>query len=209
MEEALRAMKRLGADLIDPADMPTKGKFEDSEFEVLLYEFKADLNTYLAGLDPAVQVRSLEDIIQFNEVNREREMPYFGQEIMLKAQAKGPLTEKAYLDALEKNRRLSRAEGIDAIMDRHRLDAIVAPTTGPAHKTDLVYGDRDTGGSTSPAAVAGYPSITVPAGSVYGLPVGISFFGRAYSEPKLLAFAFAFEQGTRFRRQPRFLPTVL
>jgi amidase len=153
-------------------------------------------------------VRTLQDIIQFNEHSHQKEMPYFGQDILLKAEAKGSLTEKAYLDAREKCRRLSREEGIDAIMNQYRLDALVAPTTGPAHVTDLAYGDRRIGGSTSPAAIAGYPSITVPAGFVAGLPVGISFFGRAYSEPVLLKLAFGFEQATKLRQPPRFLPTL-
>jgi amidase len=135
-------------------------------------------------------------------------MPFFGQETMLKAEAKGPLSEKAYLEAREKCRRLSRDEGIDAIMGEHRLDALVAPTTGPAHVTDLVYGNRGIGGSTSPAAMAGYPNITVPAGFVSGMPVGISFFGRAYSEPVLLKLAFAYEEGTKVRKRPEFMATV-
>jgi amidase len=208
MESAIAEMKRLGAILIDPADIPTKGKFGGSEFEVLLYEFKRDLNAYLAGLGPSAPVHTLKEIVEFNERNKEKEMPCFGQDIFLKAEAKGPLTDPAYRDALEKNRRLSRTEGIDAIMNQHKLDAIVAPTTGPAHAIDFIYGDRDTGGSTSPAAVAGYPSITVPAGHVFGLPVGISFFGQAYSEPKLLQLAFAFEQATMVRQPPQFSPTA-
>jgi amidase len=205
VQDALAEMGRRGAVLIDPADLPSHGKFGDAEFEVLLYEFKAVLNRYLAGLGPGVPVRSLQEIIQFNERHSEAEMPYFQQEIMHKAEAKGPLTDQPYLDALNKCRRLSRTEGIDSIMNEHRLDALIAPTTGPAHLTDLVYGDRDIGGSTEPAAVAGYPSITVPMGFVSGLPVGISFFGRAYSEPTLLKLAFAFEQTTRLRRAPQFL----
>jgi len=208
MEAALTEMKSRGAILIDPANIPTKGKFDDSEFEVLLYEFKADLNAYLATLGPTAPVHSLADLIAFNEHHKDSEMPYFGQEIFRQAEAKGPLTEKSYLDALERNHRLARAEGIDAVLKQHRLDALVAPTTGPAHMTDIVYGDRDTGGSTSPAAVAGYPSITVPAGTVAGLPVGLSFFGAAYSEPVLLRLAFAFEQAARARRIPRFLTTT-
>jgi amidase len=167
------------------------------------------LNAYLAALGPGAPVKSLQDIIEFNERNRDQEMPFFGQEIFLKAQEKGPLTDKAFVDALEKNHRLSRTEGIDALMQEHNLDAIVSPTTGPAHKTDLVYGDRDTGGCTTPAAVAGYPHITVPAGDVFGLPVGLSFFGRAFSEPILFKCAFAFEQATKARQAPRFLPTLL
>jgi len=135
-------------------------------------------------------------------------MPYFGQELFIQAQEKGPLTDKAYIDALERCARLSRQEGLDALMDRHHLDAVVAPSGGPAGKTDPVYGDRDAGGSSSPAAVAGYPNVTVPAGYVFGLPVGISFFGRAYSEPTLLRLAYAFEQGTKVRRAPTFASSV-
>jgi len=207
-EATLEVLKSCGAILIDPANIPTKGKFYDSEELVLQYEFKADLNAYLAGLGPSAPVKTLQDIIQFNERNREKEMPFFAQEIFLKAQARGPLTDKAYLDALEKDHRLSRDEGIDALMNEHKLDAIVSPTTGPAQKTDLVYGDRDTGGCTTPAAVAGYPHITVPAGNLFGLPVGLSFFGRAFSEPTLFKCAFAFEQATKARKPPRFLPTL-
>src|SRR6266480_2214707 len=205
METAIEEMKKLGAVMVDPADIPTKGKFGGSEFEVLLYEFKADLNAYLVSLGSDAPMRSMKELIEFNEQNREREMPHFGQEIFLKAQAKGPLTDKAYLDALEKNRRLARDEGIDAVMNQHQLDAIITPTAGPAWMTDLVNGDHETGGSSWPAAVAGYPSITVPAGEVSGLPVGISFFGRAYSEPTLLKLAFAFEQATKARKTPPFL----
>ena len=208
VEAAIETMKSCGAIIVDPADLPTHGKFEDSEFEVMLYEFKAGLNAYLAGVGPRAPVRTLKEIIGFNERNKEKELLYFGQDTFIKAQAKGPLSEKAYIDALDKNRRLSREEGIDAVMNQHRLDALVAPTTGPAHKIDLLYGDRDTGGSSTPAAVAGYPSITVPAGHVFGLPVGVSFFGRAYSEPTLLKLAFAFEQATKVRKPPKFLPTV-
>jgi amidase len=208
MEEALQAMKRLGAELIDPADVPTTGKFDDSENEVLLFEFKADLNAYLTRLGPKAPVRSLQDIIQFNEQNREREMPFFGQDLFVKAQAKGPLTADAYRKALARGHRLSRTEGIDAVLKKHRLDALIAPTGGPAWLTDLINGDHFTGGSSTPAAVAGYPNINVPAGFVFGLPVGISFFGTAWSEPKLIKLAYSFEQATRLRKPPRFLPTV-
>ncbi len=208
LETALEEMKRCGAVLVDPADDPPLGRFGDAEHQVMLYEFKAGLSGYLASLGPGAPVKSLKDVIDFNERNREKELRYFGQETLLKAEEKGPLTEKAYLEALDRCRRLSREEGIDALMEKHRLDAIVAPSGGPAGKIDLLYGNRGTGGSSSPAAVAGYPSITVPAGEVFGLPVGISFFGRAYSEPALLKIAFAFEQTTKARRAPRYLPTV-
>ncbi len=208
MEDALAEMKRQGAVLVDPADIPHSGEYDESELEVLLYELKADLNAYLASLGSGARVRTLADVIRFNEQNKAREMPYFGQDLFLKAEEKGPLTDKAYLEALEKNRRLSRAEGIDAVMSEHTLDAIVAPTGGPAWTTDCVNGDHFGGGSSTPAAVAGYPSITVPAGAVFGLPVGISFIGRAWSEPVLLRLAYAYEQATRHRTPPRFLERV-
>jgi amidase len=208
MAEAIEAMKKAGAIIIDPADIPTMGKFDDSEQTVLLYEFKTDLEKYLATMDPSVDMRTLKQLIDFNEAHKDVEMPYFAQELFLQAQAKGPLTEKAYLDAVKKNRRLARKEGIDAIMDKEKLDAIVAPTGGPAWTTDLINGDHFGGGSSSPAAVAGYPDISVPAGFVKGLPVGISFFGRAYSEGTLIKIAYAFEQATRVRQTPKFLPTA-
>jgi amidase len=208
MHDSVDVLKRLGATVIDPADIPTQGKFDDSEFEVLLYEFKADLNKYLASLGPSAPVKSLKEVIDFNEKNRDRELRYFGQDIMVKAQAKGPLTERKYRMALARNHRLSRTEGIDAVMNKHRLDAIIAPTGGPPWPTDLVNGDHFTGGYSSASAVAGYPHITVPAGYVFGLPVGMSFFGRAWSEPKLITYAYAFEQATKARRVPKFLETA-
>jgi amidase len=208
MEQALDAMKKQGATLVDPADIESLGKFDESELLVFMYELKADLNAYLARLGPGAPVRSLKEIIEFNERNREKEMPYFGQDLFLKAEAKGPLTEKAYLDALEKNHQFARTEGIDATMDKYHLDAIVAPTGGPAWLTDLVNGDHIAGGSSNAAAVAGYPNINVTAGFVSGLPVGISFFGRAWSEPTLIRLAFAFEQTTKARQAPRFLSTI-
>jgi amidase len=208
MTDCIDIIKKRGATIVDPADIPTQGKFDDSELEVLLYEFKAGLNSYLASLGPRAPVKSLKEIIDFNEQYRDREMPYFGQDIMIKAQAKGPLTDKAYRDALAKNRRLSRKEGIDAVMDKNKLDALIAPTGGPAWPTDWVNGDHFTGGYSTASAVAGYPHITMPAGYVFGMPVGISFFGRAWSEPALIKFAYAFEQATRARRAPRFLPTA-
>ncbi|HJS73188.1 MAG TPA: amidase, partial [Vicinamibacteria bacterium] len=208
MEAALAEMKRLGAELIDPIELPEGEEVEDSEMQVLLYEFKAGLNAYLAELGDRAPAKTLADVIAFNEANREREMPYFEQELFFRAEAKGPLTEKTYLDAVARNHRLAREEGIDKAMREHRLSAIVAPTGGPAWTTDLVNGDHFSGGSSSFAAIAGYPDITVPAGDVQGLPVGISFFGGAWQEPALLGIAYAFEQATKFRRKPGFLASV-
>ena len=208
VEAALGDLKKLGAVIVDPADIATLGETDDSEFEVLLYEFKADLNAYLAGLGGKTSYRTLKDLIRFNEENRDREMPYFGQEIFEKAEAKGPLTEKAYLDALEKDLRLTRQEGIDKTMDEHRLDALVAPTSGPASLIDLVNGDYGPGGSSSFPAIAGYPDVSVPCGFFRGLPVGMSIFGRPWSEPVLLKIAYVYEQATRHRRPPRFLATA-
>ncbi len=208
MESAIDEMKRQGAEMIDPADVPTWDELEAPEWQVLLYEFKADLNQYLAGLGEGARVKTLADIIEFNDQNRDLEMPYFGQEIFIQAESKGPLTSREYRQALEKNHRLSRDEGIDKVMNQHQLDAIIAPTGGPAWTTDLVNGDHFSGGSSTAAAVAGYPNITAPAGYVHGLPVGISFFGKAWSEPTLLKLAFAFEQATRFRHAPGLKPTA-
>ncbi len=208
MKGALDALTAQGAILIDPADITTIGKFDDSETIVLRYELKADLNTYLARLGPQAPVHSLKEIIEYNEKHSTTEMPFFGQETFLKAEAKGPLSSKEYLNALKKNHQLARKEGIDAVMDKLKLDALVAPTDGPGWVTDLITGDHYIGGSSTAAAVAGYPSITVPAGSVFGMPVGISFFGRAWSEALLIRLAYAYEQATKARRQPRFLSTV-
>lgn len=206
-EEAVKRLRSLGATVID-VEIPNTDKYGETELEVLLYELKADLNAYLAEFATGAPVKTLADVIAFNEKHRDREMPYFGQEFFLQAQEKGGLDTPAYLAALENNRRYARAEGIDKIMDAHRLDALVAPTTGPAWMTDLINGDRDTGGFSSPAAVAGYPHVTVPAGMVNGLlPVGLSFVGRAYSEAALLRYAYAFEQATRHRKAPGFRRT--
>jgi amidase len=208
MEQSLDVMKKQGATLVDPADIETLGKFDDTELLVFMYELKADLNAYLARFGPDAPVRTLKDIIEFNDRNRQKEMPYFGQDLFLKAETKGPLTEKEYTDALAKNHQLARIEGIDAVMDRNHLDALVAPTGGPAWLTDLINGDHVAGGSSNAAAVAGYPNINVTAGFISGLPVGISFFGRAWSEPTLIKLAYSFEQATKARQAPRFLPSI-
>jgi amidase len=208
MGAALEVLKAQGAVLVDPAEIETRGKFDESESTVFMYELKADLNAYLAKLGPRAPVHTLQEIIEFNEKHREQEMPYFGQELFLKSQLKGPLTSQEYLDALKKNHQLARTEGIDATMDKHKLDALVGPTGGPAWLTDVVAGDHFGGGSSSSAAVAGYPNINVPAGDVFGLPVGISFFGRAWSEPVLIRIAYAYEQASKLRKAPQFLPTL-
>jgi amidase len=208
MKGVLAHLKELGAELIDPVELPDAAARDRAEFEVLLYEFKAGLNAYLGSLPSSVPVRTLADVIAFNEAHRDRELTWFGQETMIKAEAKGPLTEAAYLDAVATCRRVSRTKGIDAVMARHRLDALVAPTGGPAWLTDLLTGDSGVGGSTTPAAVAGYPSVTVPATLWRGLPLGLSFFGTAWSEARLLRLAHAFEVATGARRAPRFYPTL-
>ena len=205
MEEAIKVMKDLGATVVDPADIDTNDKYEDADFEALLFEFKTDLNKYLGALGPNASVHSLSELIQFNEANKEKEMPHFGQEIFLMAEKKGDLASEDYLKALEKVQRLSRDEGMDATLAKHNVDAVVAPTDGPAWLTDWVTGDHYLGGSSSPAARAGYPNITVPAGFVSGLPIGISFFSRAFAEPLLIRLAYAFEQATKHRRRPGFL----
>jgi amidase len=209
VEEALALFRGAGATVVDPANIATAGKFDDAELEVLLYEFKADLAKYLATLGANPPARTLAELIRYNELNAVREMTYFGQELFTMAQAKGPLSDAKYTAARAKCVALSRAQGIDATMTRHRLDALVAPTQGPAWLIDLVNGDP---GSfvvfSSPAAVAGYPHITVPMGFVQGLPVGLSFVGRAWTEPTLLKLAYAYEQTSKARKPPRFLTTT-
>jgi amidase len=205
-DAAIADLKAQGAVIVDPADVPTAAQLDDCEFEVLLYEFKAELNAYLRALPPSAKVHSLAEVIAFNEREKARELPYFGQEILLRAQAKGPLSSPAYRQARATCRSRARGLGLDAVLTRHRLDAIVAPTGGPAWTTDLVNGDHFAGASSTPGAVAGYPSVTVPAGAVYGLPVGISFIGTAWSEARLIALAYAYEQATKHRKPPAFLP---
>ena len=207
-ETALDVMRKQGAMLIDPVDVALPPVVDALELSVLLSELKAGLNAYLSALPSGVAVRSLADVIRFNEENRDREMPYFGQELFVQAQAKGPLTDEAYRRALQTIRRAARENGIDAVMNTRRLDALVAPTGGPAWTTDLVNGDHFGGGSSTPAAIAGYPNITVPAGQVTGLPVGLSFFGRPWTEPTLFRIAYAFEQATKHRQPPTFRPTL-
>ena len=207
LEDALAAMRSAGARVIDPIELPHRGDYGDAEYEVLLYEFKADLNNYLAQR-PSVQVKSLADLIDFNRSLADAEMPYFQQEVFEEAQEKGDLTEAPYQEALEKCKRLAGTEGIDAALKKDGLDAIVAITGGPAWVTDLVIGDHFLGGCSQPAAVAGYPHVTVPMGYVFGLPVNISFFSTAWSEPTLIRIAYAFEQLTQHRQAPRFLQTV-
>lgn len=202
----VETLKSLGAVLVDPANLPSAKQMRDSEAEltVLLYEFKADLNAYLATLGPEAQAHTLEELIAFNRAHAERELPYFGQELFELAKQKGPLTEQEYLDARAECLRLARDEGIDAMMRQHNLDALCMPTAEPAWKIDLIDGDHSMGGASQPAAIAGYPAISVPAGYTFGLPIGVTFMGQAYSEPKLISFAYAFEQATKARRAPTY-----
>ena len=208
-EAAVRRMRRLGAKIIDPANIPTAKQMATSESEmtVLLFEFKADLGRYLSGLARS-KVRSLRNVIGFNERHAARELKYFGQDLFVKAQKTTGLKDRKYQRALREDFRLSRKKGIDYVMNKHKLDALVTPTTSPAWAMDLVDGDHGLGGSSTPTALAGYPAITVPAGYAFGLPVGITFMGRAFSEPTLIRLAFAFEQATRHRVPPRFKPTT-
>jgi amidase len=208
IEAALEVLRGAGAVLVDPANIATLGEFDDAEQQVLLYEIKADLFRYFSDLGPAAPIHTLADAIAYNKAHRETEMPYFGQELFEQAQAKGPLSDARYRAALARCRRLSRTEGIDRTMDRHHLDALIAPTNGPAGFIDLVNGDAGGGGSSSAAAVAGYPHVTVPAGFAFGLPIGLSFFGRPYTEALLLKFAYAYEQSTKMRKPPEFKPSV-
>ena len=208
-DDALAAMRAGGAEVVDPANLPTPAWNDEEPLLVLEYEFKAGINAYLAGLGSDAPVRTLAEIIDFNERNAEREMPHFGQERLIASQARGPLTDPEYVNAVRAIQRGAREDGIDALMDRHDLDAIVAPTRSVAWKTDHIVGDRLTGGSSAGvAAIAGYPDITVPMGFVSGLPVGVSFFGRRWSEPTLLRVAYGYEQSTSHRTPPAFVATL-
>lgn len=208
MTKALQVLKDQGAELVDPVELTNLDKINEAEQTVLHYELKADMNAYLARLGKNAPVHSLKEIIDFNLRNKDKEMIYFGQDTFEKAEAKGPLTSFEYQEVLARCRRLTRTDGIDAVMNKHKLDALIAPTLGPASVIDWINGDRWLGGSSTPAAVAGYPSISIPAGEVFGLPVGLLFFGRAWSEPALLRLGYAFEQATNHRASPKFLPTV-
>jgi len=208
LAEALDVMRGAGATVVEIPEVQAWRRMGGPSGRLMRYEFKADLNAYLAGLGADAPVKTLEEIIAFNEANADRELPYFQQEIMHQAQALGPLSDQDYLEALSEAMRLSRDEGIDAVMGEHELDAIVAPTGSPAWTTDLINGDRFHMGSSSPAAISGYPNITVPMGFFHELPVNISIWGRAWTEPELLRIAFAYEQLTQHRRAPKFIPSL-
>ena len=207
LDEMVAVLKAKGAEVIDPVDIPHMTEYGDDEQTVLLYDFKHDLDAYLAGRS-GLAVHKLSDIIAYDKEHASQEMPWFGQDLFEQAEAKGPLTDKAYTDALEKAKRLAGPEGIDAALAKDHLDALLAPTGGPAWTTDFINGDHTTGGSSSPAAVAGYPDITVPAGFVHCLPVGMSFFGAKWSEPTLIGIAYAYEQASHLRRPPGFAPAI-
>ena len=209
LDRAVAELKALGAEVVDPVSLPARASYAEAELEVLLHEFKAGLASYLAEFAAAAPIRNIAELIAFNERERQREMPYFGQELLMMAQARGDLDSATYRDALAKARRVTRDEGIDKTLAEHKLDALIAPTGGPAWLIDLVNGDSHAGGFTSPAAVAGAPHITVPMGAIAGLPVGLSFVGAAWSEPQLLKLAYAYEQGTRHRRPPAFARTAI
>jgi amidase len=206
MVDVLDVLSNLGAKLVDPINIATYSKLSDMENEAMSYEFKNDLNAYLAARGGSM--RSLQDLIAFNEKNRAKEMPYFDQDQFIKAEARGPLSSKAYRDLELKLSRAAKGDGIDKVLIDHKLDALVAPTDSPAWPTDYVLGDHSVSASATPAAVAGYPHVTVPAGQIFGLPVGLSFFGSPRSEVKLIRYAYAFEQATKARKPPQYLPTV-
>jgi amidase len=206
MIEVLDSLSKLGAELVDPVNIPTFSKLSDMENEAMSWEFKNDLNTYLAARGGAML--TLADLISFNEKNRAREMPYFNQDLFIKAEARGPLSSKAYRDLEQKLSHASKGDGIDKVMQDHKLDALVCPTDSPAWPIDYVLGDHQVATSSTPAAIAGYPHITVPAFQVFGLPVGLSFFGSPRTEVKLIRYAYAFEQATNARKPPQYLPTI-
>jgi amidase len=208
MEECINVLKNQGAVIIEDTNIKTVDKLGETEIAVLLYEFKHNINTFLSKIAPHLPAHNLEELIAFNVVNKDITMPHFGQERFEMAQEKGPLTEAAYIEALTTNYQLSRDEGIDAVCSEHNLDAIIAPSGGPAWKTDYELGDVYEGGSSSASAVSGYPNLTVPAGYIDGLPVGISFMGTAYQEPNLIKLAFTFEQATLVRKPPQFIKTI-
>ncbi len=208
VEEALKVLQAKGAILIDPIEVPNAGKYGQSELEVLLYELKADMQAYLTEFAPGSSFKTLRDLIDFNEHHSDREMPFFAQEYFLRADAKGGLDSKEYLDALANNHRYSRAEGLDQVFKVFQLDALVAPSGPPASLTDFIRGDPGGTSFTSPAAVAGYPHITVPAGFVRGLPVGMSFVGPAWSEAILIRLAYAYEQASKQRCSPTFAKSL-
>jgi len=208
LENAIQQIKELGASIIDPTDITSISDLSDPEYLVLLYDFKYDLNEFLAEFVSDDHPQTLSDLIEFNNQNKTKVMPYFGQEIFKMAEEKGPLSSNEYKSALKKCHKLAREEGIDKIIQENQLDAIIAPSGGPAWFIDYINGDHSTIGSSSPAAVAGYPNITVPAGYVSGLPIGISFFGQKFQEPTILKLAYAFEQASRIRQPPKFLPTI-
>lgn len=208
MAECIAVLQRCGANVVDPVEIKTANQLRDPEWKTLQYEFKADLNRYLAGVGPEVAVHSLADVIAFNQEHRERVMPYFGQELHTMSQEQGSLESEEYLQLTAEKQRLARDEGIDATMQEHNLDAIMAPSNGPGWVTDLLTGDRFLGSSSGPAAVAGYPNITVPAGYVYGMPIGVSFFAGPWQEPTILRIAYAFEQATQVRKPPQFRQTA-
>jgi len=206
VNQAIETLRQGGATIVDPVKIPNfdRAALTSAELVVLLYEFKAGVNAYLAGVAPGALVRTLDDVIEFNKRNTRENMPYFGQELLVRAQAKGDLTEAEYLEALEKCRRLAGKEGMDAIMDELSLDGLIAPTTTPAWPVDLVNGDQFRGSSAKSAALVGYPLVSVPAGFAQGLPVGITFMGRAWSEPTLIKLAYAYEQASKARRPPQY-----
>ena len=208
IDQNIEVMKKKGAEIIDPVDIPSAKEHWEHEYQVLLYEFKMTLNAYLAGLGPNAPVNNLEEVIEFNKSNQEKTMPIFGQETMIKAQEKGGLDSEEYIEALEKCRKLSRDDGLDTALNDNKLDALIAPSGGPSWLTDHVVGDHSSGGSSSLAAMSGYSSITVPAGYIHGLPVGISFISGPYQEPTLIRLAYSFEQATSVRVPPQFKPSV-